>query len=318
MGPKNKSPQISVIIPSYNHGKYIVTAINSVLSQSFEDFELIVIDDGSKDSSPQIIQTIHDPRLIFFAQKNKGAHEAINRGLSLAKGKYLTILNSDDVFHPLRLEKCREVLENKPEVDLVSSWIEVIGKTGEVLDTKKAWHNLLPWDIEDIQHSFLHTNDYVRNLLATNFVATTSNIFMRSSVFSSIGGMRNLRFAHDWDFLLRAAAIFQCQNIEEPLLQYRVHPSNTISQNRRHMLFEILWVLASNYPSYEGKVLFKDNSSLDKDFTLLYNSLNLQYNDKIFWILRSMIESLRKQGKSEVDILNDKNLISTILNYIIE
>lgn len=318
MQTKNKFELISIIIPSYNHSKYITSTINSVIDQTYENFELIIIDDGSTDGSQEIIPTIRDPRIEYFSQKNLGAHKTINRGLQLAKGKYITILNSDDIYHPQRLEKCVKFLENNQNISLVSTWIEVIDQSGQKLDIKKDWRNLLPWPITDYTHSFLNTNDYKRNLLATNFVATTSNIFMRNTVVKSIGGMRELRFAHDWDYLLRVANIFECSSIQLPLLKYRVHPKNTISQNRKLMLFEILWVLATNYPSYEGKYVFSDQKNLGKDFITLYNSVNLQYNDKVFWIIRSMIESLRTKGKNEIDILSDKNLVSTIMQYIIE
>jgi len=98
--------KISVIIPAYNHEKYITEAISSVLNQSYHDLEIIIINDGSTDSTEQRILSIHDQRIQYVSQKNSGAHSAINRGISLAQGEYITILNSDDLYLPQRLETC--------------------------------------------------------------------------------------------------------------------------------------------------------------------------------------------------------------------
>ena len=105
-------PKISVIIPSYNHAAYIGEAVHSVLTQSEGDLDLIVVDDGSTDSSLKVLERFTDHRLRVIAQTNQGAHAAINRGLQAASGNYLAILNSDDVYHPQRLEKLTGLLKN--------------------------------------------------------------------------------------------------------------------------------------------------------------------------------------------------------------
>jgi glycosyltransferase involved in cell wall biosynthesis len=93
---------ISIIIPSHNHRRYVVDAVMSVLSQSYREIELLVIDDGSSDGSPDLIAAIKDSRLVLVRQQNKGAHAAINRGLEMARGDFIAILNSDDLYHPRR------------------------------------------------------------------------------------------------------------------------------------------------------------------------------------------------------------------------
>ena len=97
-------PVVSVVIPAYNHENFIGPAIDSVLGQSFEDFELIVIDDGSTDNTGTIVQNYTDSRLTYFYQENQDAFNTINRGLSLARGRYVSILNSDDIYALDRLE----------------------------------------------------------------------------------------------------------------------------------------------------------------------------------------------------------------------
>ena len=153
-----------------------------------------------------------------------------------------------------------------------------------------------------------------------NFVATTGNIVMRRSLYEKIGGMRNLRFAHDWDFVLRAAASAKCKLIPEPLLKYRVHDKNTQNTNRAWMLFDICWVLAANLHRFEGTKIFNSsdlNASLENMVTL-YESINLQGNDKVFWVMRAFIESLRSQGVENPEelLLEDDELRKKFIAYI--
>ena len=104
-------PLISVVIPAYNHERYIGAAIESVLEQSCPDLELIVVDDGSTDRTGEVIQGYTDSRLHYYHQENQDAYTTINRGISLARGRYIAILNSDDIYTPERLETLHSVCE---------------------------------------------------------------------------------------------------------------------------------------------------------------------------------------------------------------
>lgn len=310
---------ISVIIPSYNHEKYIQRCVDSILKQTYEDFELIIIDDGSKDNSNQIIASYSDRRITYITQENVGAHNTINRGLSLAKGEYLTILNSDDEYDNRRFEKCINVFHHDKHIDFISTWMNVVDEKGKILGMKEAWKNMLPWEIKNHNLSFLDSNDYVLNALMTNFVATTSNMLFKREVYNKIGGMRNLRFAHDWDFLLRVCSQYHCYNLEEPLMDYRVHGTNTISTNREWMLFEICWVIAANIDKFSSKLLSSfSHGSLLKNSTDLLESFNFQGNDKVFWLLYFQISNMKKVGilNPEEIYLEDKILRDTIIRYI--
>src|SRR5437773_879545 len=105
-----------------------------------------------------------------------------------------------------------------PKIELLSTWIAVIVANGQPRAIKEGWRNLEPWPIAHPELSFEQTDDFGLNLLRGNFVVSTSNILMRRSLYDKIGGMRNLRFSHDWDFMLRAAACAKCKLIPEPLL----------------------------------------------------------------------------------------------------
>lgn len=296
--------KISVVIPSYNHRHYIEKAVESVLNQSEHDLELIVIDDGSTDDSLTYLRSIRDARFKLVEQENAGAHNAINRGLELARGEYLAILNSDDIFHSDRLRCCVDALQ-KNRADLVATWIEVINADGKPLGVKEAWKNMLPWSVPDIDRSFSATDDFGLNLIVSNFVSTTSNIVFTRELYEKVGGMRNLRFAHDWDFMFRAAEAHKCIVLPEALMQYRIHGSNTISSNRSWMLFEICWVLATGIRRFERNMLYvgTDVQSWLLDVHRVYNSVNLQGNDKVYWMIQQFISSQEAKGMQQPELL---------------
>jgi glycosyltransferase involved in cell wall biosynthesis len=301
---------VSVVIPSYNHASYIPHAVASVLGQTHADLELIVVDDGSTDASADYLRSLRDPRLRLIEQANAGAHHAINRGLAMARGDWLAILNSDDAFHPDRL---RQILSFAVErrADLVTSWIEVIDDQGKVLGIKEGWRNMLPWPIRELP-SAAGEDSFLTNLYFSNFVSTTSNVVFSRHLYDGIGGMRNLRFAHDWDFLLRAASGFRCAQLEAPLVRYRIHGSNTISTNRAWMLFEICWVLAVALRRSPASPFFAgdDRDSLAHDVARIGGCINFQGNDKVFWMIRQFIDAREQAGDTEpeLQLLDDKTL----------
>lgn len=312
---------ISVIIPSYNHEKYIERCINSVIQQDYQNWELIIIDDGSVDHSNELIAAFAatDARIIHVRQENCGAHSAINRGLSMARGDFLTILNSDDEYHPNRFARCIEEFRTTHELMFLSSWLEVVDVNNNLLATKMAWHNLEPWPIRNKAMSFAGQDNYSLNALMTNFVSTTSNMFFRREVYEQLGGMRNLRFSHDWDFLLRVCSQFACRNIPEPLIRYRIHDNNTISSNRRWMIFEICWTLASNIDRFAALLLGGgDAERFFENHLAFFESFNLQGNDHIFWNLYWNINQMRRLGvvNPEQIYLDDSSLREAIIRYV--
>jgi glycosyltransferase involved in cell wall biosynthesis len=285
------------------------------------DWELIIIDDGSKDDSNEIIASYTDPRITHLTQENRGAHNTINRALAMTRGDILAILNSDDEFHPNRFERCLAVLQADPATMFVSTWIDIVDPDSKILGTKMAWHNMEPWPVRNKHLSMAALDDYALNALMSNFVSTTSNMVFRRELYEAIGGMRNLRFAHDWDFLLRACAEHKCVNIDEALLSYRVHNSNTISSNRKAMLFEVCWMFAANMDRFLARLLPDlARETLQSNHLRLLESINLQGNDHIFWLLYWHIGNLRGQGiqNPEEIYLQDADLRASIIEYIKE
>ncbi|QDU51821.1 glycosyltransferase family 2 protein [Gimesia panareensis] len=315
-----KENLISVVIPSYNHEQYIASTISSVLNQTCEHLELIVIDDGSHDQSLEVIGQFQDPRLQVCHQENAGAHAAINRGLEMAQGDFLTILNSDDLYEPERLEICLKRFAENPGLGLVSSWINVIDSEGIQLGVKRGWQNMEPWDLGDRECSFRKTGSFSLNLLSSNFVATTSNMVWKRSAYESVGGMRELRFVHDWDFLLRVAAQFPCEQIEQPLMSYRIHETNTIRSDYDWMMFEICWVIAANLHRFMGSQLLnkQDLSAVVSDLDMLYQSINFQGNEKLVWLMQNYLTHLSLQGhpNPEEELIHNRSIREYFISKI--
>lgn len=311
---------VSVVIPSYNHAPYIRAAVESVLAQTHTNIELIVIDDGSTDGTRNYLRALADRRCKVIEQPNAGAHAAINRGLTLASGDVLAILNSDDVFHPGRIDGCLSRLE-EDGCDLVASWLEIVDEAGTVLGVKEGWKNMLPWPIEQLDHPIDGLDEFANNLLMSNFVSTTSNMVFTRRLYERIGGMRNLRFAHDWDFLFRAAHAFRCALIEKPLLKYRIHATNTITSNRAWMLFEICWVFAVALRRLEGVALFRDGAreELARDVRFLGKSINVQGNDKVLWMIDRFINTRAAAGEArpEERLLDDEVLRQAFIEFVV-
>lgn len=244
-------PAISVVIPSYNHASYVEAAVRSVLDSRLTaegtSLELVIVDDGSTDDSRDRLEGFRsDSRVSIHHQENRGAHAALNRGIAASRGDVVFILNSDDLFHRERIQRCLDRFAADPQLAMVASWLEVIDDDGRVLGIKEAWRNMPPWPRPRSGPGLAATRDPQLALLETNYVSTTSNIAFRRAVFDRGARFLPLRYAHDWDFLLTASEHGRLGLIAAPLVSYRVHPTNTIREPQREgrMRFEILWLVA--------------------------------------------------------------------------
>ncbi len=297
-------PAISVIIPLFNHEAYIKEAVYSVFEQSDSDFEMIIINDGSTDESELIIKKIKDKRLKYFYQKNMGAHRTINRGIKLAQGKYISILNSDDVYDKNRFEQCIKVFENDSSIDAVCTYVDVIDEQGvkfESIGTDYFWKN------NEANLSFKDDDNILLNLLAGNFLTTTSNLFCKRSIFDKIGYFSDFRYVHDYDFFLRLCYHCNVHIIQNPLLRYRRHRENTINENQAATDFERGLVLAEFFINHDLTKLFPDIHEIT--MVKFYNSLSACHSEKI--ILTSMLfEMMHPSGGNRFKALrqNCENL----------
>lgn len=185
-------PQVSVIIPVYNGEKTIRETIASVLNQTFTDFELIIINDGSADKTPEILENISDARIKIFSFPNAGLSTSRNRGIDRASGKYIAFIDADDLWKPDKLEAQYQALEANIEAAVAYSWTDYIDETGQFLRRGP--------------HCNFSGNVYSKLLLA-DFIGSGSNPMIRTQVFSEVGKFNeSLRYVEDWEMWLRLAA----------------------------------------------------------------------------------------------------------------
>lgn len=206
---KNVKPAISVLMPVYNGEKYLKQAIDSILSQTFTNFELITINDGSKDSSLDILKSYNDPRLIIINNEiNKGLIESLNIGLAQCKGVYTARFDHDDVALPHRLEIQYNFMQKHPEIDLVGGWTECIDSNNKSLKINRNPSNPIV-----IRYEFLFNN-----------VMFHSSIFFRTEKIKKKGGYSE-EFVHseDYEMYSRPGKELICSNIPEVLFKLRLH-----------------------------------------------------------------------------------------------
>ncbi len=209
-----KAPKVSVIMPVYNAEKYVSQAIESTLNQTFRRFELLMIDDASTDNSLKIMRLYQDSRIkILENDKNLGVVATRNRGIRAAQGKYIAIMDADDLMKPQRLEKQVDILCKYPEIGLVSSSAEIINAKNEVVG---AW-NLCDTP-ENIPYILLFRNFFVH-----------SSLMIRASL-SDIYYDENFKVAEDYDLIVRLAKHSKIYSFSEYLVQYRSHNHSLIQE----------------------------------------------------------------------------------------
>jgi glycosyltransferase involved in cell wall biosynthesis len=203
----NSDPRISVILPVYNGGEFICDAIESILAQTFQNFELIIIDDGSTDNSAEKLSTFTDPRIVLLSnEKNRGLVETLNRGIAAAKGEYIARMDADDISRPERFEAQISFLEKNSGIGVCGTWMYMI-------------HNETVY-----KHRYL-TNELISAaLLFTNPIVHPS-VMMRRSVFLDRTKAYDTAFPHGEDYALWVSLLGKTgfAVLDTPLIEYRAH-----------------------------------------------------------------------------------------------
>lgn len=240
-------PKVSVVIPAYNAMTYLPNTLHSVLQQTFSDFEVLIIDDGSTDHiQAWVAQNITDPRVRLIAQANQGLSAARNTGIANAQGEYVAFLDADDLWKPTKLEVQVHYLDNNSAVGLVYNWIAVIDAQGK--PTGKVWRG----DIE---------GDVLEEVLQRNIIDCPS-VLVRRKCFEEVGVFdRTLRSVEDWDMWIRIATRYHFSVTREALVYYRQHTSN-MSKNWRVMEQAFHQVIEKSFESISPKLLPLKNNSL--------------------------------------------------------
>ncbi|WP_199464366.1 glycosyltransferase family 2 protein [Acaryochloris thomasi] len=206
-----KIPAVSVVVPAYNSMEYLPETISSLLAQSYTDFEVIIVNDGSTDNTQEWGSQIQDSRVVLISQENRGLSGARNTGICHAKGQYIAFLDADDLWHPSKLKKQVQELDNNASAGLVYSWVSYIDDQGR--STGKCLRNSetgMIWD----------------TLIQHNIVECGSVAMVRRECFDQCGLFDEaLKSAvEDWDMWLRIAAQYPFAVVKEALTYYRQHP----------------------------------------------------------------------------------------------
>jgi len=206
-------PKVTVLMSVYNGERYLNEAVDSILSQTFTDFEFLIIDDASTDRTPEILRSYDDPRIrVVTNEENLGLTKSLNKGLALAKGEYIARMDADDISLPERFEKQIKFLENHPNVALVGTSCQVIDHQNKALG-----------------YDFVQSDVLYEDLIKRNCIHHGS-IIVRRSVMNEFSGYNELfRKCQDYALWLQMIKLYQLKNIPEILYKLRSH-SNSVSR----------------------------------------------------------------------------------------
>lgn len=208
-----KEPLVSVLVPCYNHEKYIKECVESIVFQTYSNIELIVIDDGSSDSSPKLLQELaerYDFHLII--RKNKGLSESLNEGINLSGGKYICICASDDKYFLDKIQKQVDFMEKNPRYGVCYTKAVRFYDNGR----ERALNN----------KNYKQGNIF-SELLSQYFTIPAGSSMFRKEVFSIVGLYDTSLLVEDYDMFLRIAKVYEIGFLNEFLFYYRLHKTNT-------------------------------------------------------------------------------------------
>ncbi len=214
-------PKVSVIIPAYNAMTYLPETLESVLQQTFTDFEVIIVNDGSSDKIVQWADSLIDERVKLISQSNQGVSTARNTAINEARGEYIAFLDADDLWQPTKLEKQVQFLDNNSPVGLVATWMILTDEHGN--------------PGAEVKIDFKQGN-ITKELIEISLIPCGSIPMVRRSCFESAGLFDpTLRFGEDWEMWTRIAIDYDFGLIKESLVYYRQHAKNS-SKNSQEIL----------------------------------------------------------------------------------
>ncbi len=232
-------PRVTILIPTYNRAELLPFAVKSALCQTFEDFELLILDDASTDSTHEAVSPfLKDPRVRLITHpENVGITENRNYGLSIAKGEFIAMLDSDDVWlDECKLKRQVELLDVHAECGIVGTFAKKINKDGAV--------------IGEIIYKAADSS-IRRNMMGRNQF-TQSSVLLRKSVLDSVGWYdENIPIWEDYELWLRIGTMFKLRNIPEFLTGYRIHGTNASHESKEKSIkaYEMIYRLyRKQYP----------------------------------------------------------------------
>lgn len=248
---------LSVVIPTYNRVDYLREAIESVLAQTYKNYEILVVDDGSTDNTRELVAS-YASRIKYIYQDNKGPSAARNNGIRNAKGNLIAFLDSDDLWHPDKLAKQVAVFVENPSLSFLATGYGEINTKYEVIKT-----NVL----QSSELRSLQRKEMYKNFFATSSVMVKKTCFNKAGLFNE-----NLHFAEDWEMWIRILKYYSFDYVPNLLVQYRVHPIKITTTSVSNNITDWKKVIEMHSCNGDG---FKDIILKKKRFSWLY--LNLAF-----------------------------------------
>lgn len=231
-------PKVSIIMSAYNAKQYMRGAIDSILNQAFRDFEFIIINDGSTDSTRDIILSYKDSRIKFIENsENIGLTKSLNKGLKIAQGEYIARIDTDDTSMPERLMEQVRFLDEHKDIAVVGSWAEVIDdEKGESYILKHSCDSVI------IKWAYIFKNQIVH-----------SSAFFRKNIIEDVGYYNeNYKYAQDFDFWFRVSRKYKITNIPKILTKHRIHSKSVSKTPETHQIQDqlVLEIIFNNVNYY--------------------------------------------------------------------
>lgn len=255
---------------AYNAASYIKDSISSIINQTFKDFELIIIDDGSTDDTALVVKQFNDDRIRFIQNdENKGLPFTRNKLLELARGEFIAILDSDDIAYPERLQLQLSFFYSHPEIALCGGHGKIINENGTESDKE-----IKVVTDDSINMQILFGNPFIN-----------SSTMFKTQIFRELNGYRDFALAEDFDLFIRVSEKYKIANIDAFLVKYRIHGENiTIKRSEEQEKHEL--EILKNIQDKLG--MSPTVSSLNLHKELLYNNLNKAHFPGYFQLLSAM------------------------------
>lgn len=215
-------PRVTVLLTSYDHVAYLPAAVESVRAQTYRDYELLVLDDGSTDGSREWLAEHLEPASLFFSERNLGTYGLLNAGLERAQGEWIAILNGDDLWTPEKLARQMALAEGEPRLGLIGALGHFVDAEGRRVEADKG-----------IVYDPMPPGDQFAVLLLDNAFVTSSVVFRRDALGSDTRFDPNLFGVGDYEAWLRIAERWWCAKAEGDLVAYRLHSQQASRREER-------------------------------------------------------------------------------------
>ncbi len=289
--------KISVLMPAYNSENFISKSIESIINQSFSNYEIIIVDDGSNDSTKEIIEMYSrkNGKIRFFSKSNSGITESLNYGLKFCEGKWIARLDADDLCNFNRLKKQLLVAESSNKLGLIGSDAIFINK----------------FDRNLFHYSYPSNNKKLRtNLFSCKKFFPHSSAFYNRELVDSLGGYRHRAgMAEDWDLWLRIALKKEIKNINEPLVKIRLHDRQVSKKFYKNQAYDTRIIVIANLlktkKRYDPIEVFNDDE---------FNNFKIQISKRLKKLGFNNFLEFRSSAKHP--FLKRFNFLLILLKYI--